>query len=206
MQNQLFRNKDIERVHYNTLTQCRLEIMKNYHEIDYSVQLPDPEMALHFVKEEIDSKIEFCIQNSKEKNDDWTLFSEAWKDLEPFINMKEGGTGKVYVIQCKETSSNGWKRVYVGSTWKELDLRYDEHIDPKKHQLGPTTATKNHYTKDPTIGFRWDLMTKYHDEPYDKIGFKNLRKLRIAEWQLSNELNKSGFEVLGDWGQHGRNR
>lgn len=198
--------KDIERVHYETLTQCRLEIMKIYHEIDYSAQLPDPKIPLNFVEKEIDSKIEFCIQNPKEKNDDWTLFSEAWKDLEPFINMKEGGTGKVYVIQCKATNSHGWKRVYVGSTWKELDLRYDEHIDPKKHQLGSTTATKNHYTKDATIGFRWDLMTKYHNEPYDKIGFKNLRKLRIAEWQLSNELDKSGFEVLGDRGQFGRNR
>ena len=198
--------KDIERVHYETLTQCRLEIMKIYHEIDYFAQLPDPKIPLNFVEKEIDSKIEFCIQNPKEKNDDWTLFSEAWKDLEPFINMKEGGTGKVYVIQCKATNSHGWKRVYVGSTWKELDLRYDEHIDPKKHQLGSTTATKNHYTKDAIIGFRWDLMTKYHDEPYYQIGFKNLRKLRIAEWQLSYELNKSGFEVLGDWGQFGRNR
>lgn len=206
MQNQLFRNKDIERVHYKTLTQCRLEIMKNYHEIDYSVQLPGPEIALNFVEKEIDSKIEFCIQNSKEKNEDWTLFSEAWTDLEPFINMKKGGTGKVYVIQCKETNSHGWKRVYVGSTWKELDKRYAEHIDPKKHQMDSTTATKNHYIKDPTIGFRWDLMTKYHDEPYFKIGFKSKNKLRFAEWKLSNELNKSGFEVLGDWGQYGRNR
>ena len=206
MQNQLFRNKDIERVHYKTLTQCRLEIMKNYHEIDYSVQLPGPEIALNFVEKEIDSKIEFCIQNSKEKNEDWTLFSEAWTDLEPFINMKKGGTGKVYVIQCKETNSHGWKRVYVGSTWKELDKRYAEHIDPKKHQMESTTATKNHYIKDPTIGFRWDLMTKYHDEPYFKIGFKSKNKLRFAEWKLSNELNKSGFEVLGDWGQYGRNR
>ena len=206
MQNQLFRNKDIERVHYKTLTQCRLEIMKNYHEIDYSVQLPGPEIALNFVEKEIDSKIEFCIQNSKEKNEDWTLFSEAWTDLEPFINMKKGGTGKVYVIQCKETNSHGWKRVYVGSTWKELDKRYAEHIDPKKHQMESTTATKNHYIKDPTIGFRWDLMTKYHDEPYFKIGFKSKNKLRFAEWKLSNGLNKSGFEVLGDWGQYGRNR
>jgi hypothetical protein len=206
VQNQLFRNKDIERVHYKTLTQCRLEIMKNYHEIDYSVQLPGPEIALNFVEKEIDSKIEFCIQNSKEKNEDWTLFSEAWTDLEPFINMKKGGTGKVYVIQCKETNSHGWKRVYVGSTWKELDKRYAEHIDPKKHQMDSTTATKNHYIKDPTIGFRWDLMTKYHDEPYFKIGFKSKNKLRFAEWKLSNELNKSGFEVLGDWGQYGRNR
>jgi len=206
VQNQLFRNKDIERVHYKTLTQCRLEIMKNYHEIDYSVQLPGPEIALNFVEKEIDSKIEFCIQNSKEKNEDWTLFSEAWTDLEPFINMKKGGTGKVYVIQCKETNSHGWKRVYVGSTWKELDKRYAEHIDPKKHQMESTTATKNHYIKDPTIGFRWDLMTKYHDEPYFKIGFKSKNKLRFAEWKLSNGLNKSGFEVLGDWGQYGRNR
>ena len=180
--------------------------MKNYHEIDYSVQLPGPEIALNFVEKEIDSKIEFCIQNSKEKNEDWTLFSEAWTDLEPFINMKKGGTGKVYVIQCKETNSHGWKRVYVGSTWKELDKRYAEHIDPKKHQMESTTATKNHYTKDPTIGFRWDLMTKYHDEPYYKIGFKYETQLRFAEWKLSDELNKSGFEVLGDWGQHGRNR
>jgi len=191
----MYREKGIERVSYGTLTECRLALMKTHYNVDYNVELPH--MELDFVEKDIDSKIEVNLQSETEE---LVSFNRWWKETWPFCNLKKGGKGKVYVIQCKKTKSHGWKNVYVGSTWKDLDVRYDEHINPHDYvDVTPTTATKHHHTENAVIGLRYDLMTKYYDET-EEIGFKNETHLRMAENNLSKELHAAKFKVWGDWG------
>lgn len=170
---------------------------------DYGVNLP--ELEIDFVEEMVDTQIEYSDDDRTGKNSDsWLPFSENWTEIIPFKDLSEGCNGKVYVIQCKPNDSKGWKRVYVGSTFKEIDERYDEHINPKYHDVNPTEATKFHYSADPIVGFRWELMARYHDVDV-QWGFCNKNSLRHAEYVLSSELSKAGFKVFGDWGQYGRN-
>ena len=200
----IFRQVGIPNVSYQSLSECRLAIMDSLHEINYSLKLPN--LPFDFVELKIDSNIEVRLNGLEgEKEQLWASFNDNFKKIKPFTNLSKGGVGKVYVIQCKKLKSHGWQHVYVGFTEKELDLRYDEHINPKEYHYEPTTATKNYYTKDATIGLRWDLMAKYYFED-ESLGFKNEYAGRVAEGNLYRELKKSGFVVHGDGGFGNRSK
>jgi hypothetical protein len=194
----IFRQIGLPNDTYRSLSACRLEIMRTHHNIDYSLQLP--ELALEFVEEEIDSRIEMQLNSFEgKKKQFWAPFNDNFREIKPFTGLIEGGLGKVYVIQCKKLKSHGWKHVYVGFTEKEIGERYDEHINPKEHNYKPTKASRNFFTEDETVGLRWDLMNKYFFEN-ESLGFMNENAGRSAEGNLFRELKKSGFIVHGDAG------
>ena len=194
----IFRQVGLPNDTYRSLSACRLEIMKTHHNIDYCLELPN--LAIDFVEKEIDSRIEIQLNGFEgEKEKFWGSFNDNWREIKPFTGLTEGGSGKVYVIQCRKLKSHGWKHVYVGFTQKEIDLRYDEHINPKKYAYRPTKASKNYFTEDATVGLRWDLMNKYFFED-ESLGFMNENAGRSAEGNLFRDLKKSGFKVHGDGG------
>jgi len=63
----------------------------------------------------------------------------------------------------------------------------------------PTYLTKNHISKDPSKGFRWDLQYRIHDHE-ELICYPSREISRQVEAWLHQQLAKLGYVVGGDLG------
>lgn len=137
----------------------------------------------------------------------WHQLSASYHRVFPFnmqtSNVRRGLMHTVYVAQCLPIEGS-WRHVYVGSTNKEIESRYEQHIDPEANPIRgrysrQTYLTKNRISKDPSKGLRWDLQYRIHDHD-ERICYPSREVSRQVEAWLHHQLAKLGYVVGGDIG------
>jgi hypothetical protein len=132
---------------------------------------------------------------------------ECYNKVYPFNKRKEDwkipyndghfvANPTVYVAQMRPIRGNA-KHVYVGSTTKDIDRRYREHVT--RYKTGSKKFWRNKHEDDPCTGFRWDLLFRIHDHEEEKC-YSEEDALEVEGW-LHSELESLGYTVVGDMGK-----